>query len=270
MMNKVRSFFIAVTERVANIYRYYSDRRFTTVAGTLVYFFLMSLAPFLFWLSMFLGSVDLSKLYSVRIFEAVLPVLEELGSSAGSAAGGAGIVLIVTTLYSSTNFFYHLRRSGEIIYDAKFKKEGLKLRLASLVLIVATVVLTALAFGVIAVGERLLAGLVNRYLAELIIFTVAAAIAVLVAVMLNIFICPFKTGFGDVLGGSLLTVLLWLVCGIGFYVYLRFANPVRLYGKIASVIVFLLWCYLMMNSFVIGVIYNGRHSVTMRHRLTPS
>ena len=51
---------------------------------------------------------------------------------------------------------------------------------------------------------------------------------------------------------------------------MRFANPERLYGRIASVIVFLLWCYLMMNSFVIGVIYNGRHNVRLTHALIPS
>ena len=263
---KIRMF----SDRVRETYRYYSDKRFTTVAGTLVYFFLMSLAPFLFWLSLFFGGVDLSRFESIPVFSAALPFLQELQSSAGSAAGGAGIVLIVTTLYSSTNFFYHLRRSGEIIYDSKFKKGGIKLRFASLGLILSSVVLVAVALGAVVAGERFLRSFINVYVSQFIVYSAALVIVVVVAALLNMFICPYKTGFSDVLPGSLLTVLLWLLCGIGFAVYVAYANPARLYGRIASVFVFLLWCYLMMNSFVIGVIYNGRHCVGLRHSLNRS
>ena len=257
-------------EYVITTYRYYSDRRFTTVAGTLVYFFLMSLAPFLFWLTMFFGSVDLGILSQFPLLGSVLPFLRELQSSAGGAAGGAGVVLIVTTLYSSTNFFYHLRRGGEIIYGSKFKKGGIKLRLASLGLIGATILLVAAAVGFVVVGEELLYRASGVIIAETVVAGVAVGMMFLIASMLNIFICPYKTTFIDVVTGSLLTVLLWLVCAAGFAVYMQFADPVRLYGKIASVIVFLLWCYLMMNSFVIGVIYNGRHNPDLRRRLEKS
>ena len=252
------------------MFRYYSDKRFTTIAGTLVYFFLMSLAPFLFWLSLFFGGVDLSRMQTIPLFSAVLPFLQELQSSAGSAVGGAGIVLIITTLYSSTNFFYHLRRSGEIIYDSKFKKGGIKLRLSSLGLILASAVLVAVALGAVVAGERFLNSFINVYMSQFVVYGAAVVIVAVVATLLNIFICPYKTGFKDILPGSLFTVLLWLLCGVGFAVYITYANPARLYGRIASVFVFLLWCYLMMNSFVIGVIYNGRHCVGLRHSLNPS
>ena len=248
---------------VVKTYRYYSDKRFTTVAGTLVYFFLMSLAPFLFWLTMFFGEVDLSQLSRYPIFDAVLPILTDLQQAAGGATGGAGIILIVTTLYSSTNFFYHLRRSGEIIYGVKFKKGGIKLRFASLGLIGGTLALTAGAITSAVAGDVFLRAVIGRTAAHAIVIFAALLAAVFVAAMLNLFICPYKTQFERVLPGSLLAVLLWIACAAGFAIYLRFADPVRLYGKIASVIVFLLWCYLMMNSFVIGVIYNYRHTIVV-------
>ncbi len=260
----------AAAGRAVKIYRYYSDRRFTTVAGTLVYFLLMSLAPFLFWLSMFFGDVDLEELSSLAIFDVVLPFLKELQDSAVGATSGAGIVFMLTTLYSSTNFFYHLRRSGEIIYGGSFKKSGLKLRLASLGLIVATISLIAGVLAVLVAGRRLLGGVLNEWLLQFLVFSVALAMAAAVAALLNVFICPYKVTFGEVIPGSLFTVLLWLLCAAGFAVYMRFAEPGRLYGRVASVIVFLLWCYLMMNSFVIGVIYNGRHGVRLKHTLAPS
>ena len=269
-MSKIKSAFKRAINYIVATYKYYSDKRFTTVAGTLVYFFLMSLAPFLFWLSMFFGNIDLGILAQFPLLDAVLPFLQELQSSAGGAASGAGIILVVTTLYSSTNFFYHLRRGGEIIYDSAFKKGGIKLRFASLGLIGGTILLTAAAIGAVVVGQAFLGRILNAYVSEVIIWAAAVAIMTLVAALLNVFICPYKTTVKEVISGSLLTVFLWLLCAGGFAVYTRFANPVKLYGTIASVIVFLLWCYLMMNSFVIGVIYNGRHNVKLKHALSPS
>ena len=153
------------------------------------------------------------------------------------------------------------------IYGGRYKKGGIKLRIHSLVLIASAAVSLAVAFGVLALGERLLGMVLNRAVSVFIVCMAAAGAATLGACVLNAFVCPYGVKLGDVLTGSLLTVVLWLVCGAGFAVYLRYADPVRLYGRIASVIVFLLWCYLMMNCFVIGVIYNGRHCVTPKHTL---
>ena len=82
-------------------------------------------------------------------------------------------------------------------------------------------------------------------------------IALFAALMLNLFACPVKTDLCGVLSGSLLTVLLWLVFASGFTLYTKYADPSKLYGAAAAIIVFLLWCYLMINSLVVGMIYNS-------------
>ena len=79
-----------------------------------------------------------------------------------------------------------------------------------------------------------------------------------VAYILNVFACPYRLDFNIAITGSFLTVALWLLCAAGFTIYLQFANLQKLYGAIAAIIVFLLWSYLMVNSLVIGMIYNGR------------
>ena len=61
-------------------YRYFSDKRFSTLAGTLVYFLLMSVTPFLFWLALIVGEVDFSRIMSNELFEAVAPVLADFGA----------------------------------------------------------------------------------------------------------------------------------------------------------------------------------------------
>lgn len=244
---------------VAQFYKYFSGKRYSTIAGTLVYFLLMSVAPFLFWLTLLAGKVDLSFLFSGELADAVEPFLSYLQSSAESATSGAGIVLLVTSLWSSTNFFYHLRRSGEIIYGEPTLKGGLRLRLSSLLIVFAALVLAAAAAAVPFLSFNVLNTIMPEVIAQIISITFVTLFSVFGAYLLNLFACPYKIGFDNAMPGSLLTVALWLVSASGFTVYLTFANPQKLYGAIAAIIVFLLWCYVMVNSLVIGIIYNSKY-----------
>lgn len=248
-------------KKAIELYKYFSDKRFSTIAGTLVYFMLMSIAPFCLWLTLVCGNinVNVSRILSNELFESVSPFLRYLKSSAESAASGAGIVLLVTSLYSSTNFFYHLRRSGEIIYGSQRVKSGFKLRLASLALIFAAIILLTVLTAFIMVGSWILEKYLNPVVAKLIIYSFITAVAFWAALVLNLFACPYKQKLGEVVPGALLTTALWLISLIGFTVYMQFAAPERLYGKIAFLIIFLLWCYVLMSSFVIGIIYNGMY-----------
>lgn len=239
--------------------KYYSDKRYSTIAGTLVYFLLMSIAPFILWLTLVFGDVNVENILSHELLESVRPFLHSLKNSAESAASGAGIVLLVTSLYSSTNFFYHLRRSGEIIYDSPRVNGGFKLRLHSLLLIAAAILLVAMLGGASVIGTKLLDDFLPFYLSDLISAVFLTATAFGVAVVLNLAACPYKIKAEDAVCGSLLTTGLWLVFLVGFAVYSRFATPEKLYGQIASVIIFLLWCYVMMSCFVIGMIKNGTY-----------
>lgn len=247
--------------------RYIFSARFSTIAGTLVYFLLMSAAPFLLWLSLFFGKVDIEGVLSHELFSSVSPVVGYLKSSAESAADGAGIVLLATTLYSSTNFFYHLRRSGEIVYGAKRGKGGIRLRLLSLLLILITAVLVAFIAAVSVVGGWVLESFMPYYAADIIYCVFLTMAAFGIALVLNIFACPYRIGADEAISGSLLTTALWLIFSAGFTVYLQFASPERLYGKIAAVIVFLVWCYLMMCCFVAGMAYNGGFAVNREYKV---
>ena len=253
--------------KAVELYKYFSDKRFSTIAGTLVYFLLMSIAPFIFWLTLVLGTANTERILSYRVFDSISPFLSYLKSSAEGATRGAGIVLLVTTLYSSTNFFYHLRRSGEIIYNSKRKKGGIRLRLASLFLIFSIYFLTAVVAVIGFSGSFFLERFIPSFVADMITCTFATAAAFCVALVLNLFTCPYKLKAGEAVPGSLLTTALWIVFLIGFSVYMTFANPERLYGKIASIIIFLLWCYDMMNSLVIGVIYNGMFKTKREYKI---
>lgn len=243
--------------KVREVIKFYTDKRFSTIAGTLVYFLLMSLAPFIVWLSLLLGSADLEQFLANPLFEPLLPFLTYLKNSAQTAASGAGIILLATSLYSSTNFFYHLRRSGEIVYESERVKGGIKLRVISALLIILTILSIAFLAAVTVTGRWIMQTFMPLILCDIISVIFAAFLTFAIVVLLNLFACPFKLNAGEVLTGSLITTVLWILFVVGFAVYIRFASPGKLYGAIASVIVFLLWCYFMMCCFVIGMIKNG-------------
>ena len=186
-------------------------------------------------------------------------MLDYLKPSAESATSSAGIVRILTSLWSSTNFFYHLRRSGEIIYDKNMKRGGLCLRLTSLLIVFGTLFLIAGAAAVPFLSYNVLDFIMPTAIADVISIIFISMFAVFAAYLLNLFACPYRLDFYHAMPGSLLTTALWLVSAAGFTVYLQFADPQKLYGAIAAIIVFLLWCYIMINSLVLGIIYNSKY-----------
>ena len=105
-------------------YQILAEKKYTTIAGTLVYFLIMSITPLAFWLTLLFGKLNISSesMLELPVFESVKNILLYIRDEANKATTGASVFLIATTLYSATNLFYHMRRSGEIIYDYRRQK----------------------------------------------------------------------------------------------------------------------------------------------------
>ena len=59
------------------------------------------------------------------------------------------------------------------------------------------------------------------------------------------------------LHGTCITVTAWILVVTGFSVYLQLSNMDKLYGALTTLIVFLLWLYVLMICFIVGVIFNS-------------
>ncbi len=236
-----------------------SEKKYTTIAGTLVFFFLMSIVPMLFWTTLLLGKlrVEISVAISLPGTETVSELLQYLQQEAQNATSGASVFLLVTSLYSATNLFYQMRKSGELIYDVPYGRQGLKTRLGALVLLFLVFALIAVAAGAFTVLSFFLSK-VNAGVWETVAkYALLAVLAFLAVMFLNLYICPYRVSPKYFLSGSLLTVAAWAVAIVGFAVYLRVGNLGRLYGTLSAVIVFLLWLYMLTVCFVSGVILNS-------------
>jgi uncharacterized BrkB/YihY/UPF0761 family membrane protein len=59
-------------------------------------------------------------------------------------------------------------------------------------------------------------------------------------------------------------VISWIGAIIGFSVYLKISNMSQLYGALSTIIVFLLWLYVLMICFIAGVIFNSEKVMLLR------
>jgi len=253
-------------EKLRGLYRYLREKynllsvkKYTTLAGTLVFFLIMSIVPLSFWLSLLIGRLPIQteQVLALPVFESVKDILLYVQKEAANATAGASVVLIVTTLYSSTNLFYQMRRSGELIYDYHPEHQGLKIRLGALVLliiVVATVAVFSLAF---AFGSLIFSRLLSQAWERVADYALLGAVSFFLVWLLNMYICPFKAKMRWFIPGTIITLMAWTVAVIGFSVYLKISNVTRLYGALSTIIVFLLWLYLLMVGFIVGVIFNS-------------
>ena len=263
-MEKLRALYAYLRKK----YDLLSVKKYNTLAGTLVFFLIMSIVPLSFWLSLFIGKLPIpsEQILSLPVFESVKEVLFFVQTEAASATRGASLILLLTTLYSSTNLFYQMRKSGELIYDFHPKRQGLRLRLGALILLIvvmATVVAFLLVF---ALGSFVFSKLLSKAWERLADYALLLAVAFLLVLLLNVYIRPYKAKMKAFLPGTIWTVLAWTVAITGFSIYLKVGNLSRLYGALSTLIIFLLWLYVLMICFIVGVIFNSEKISRQRRK----
>ena len=240
-------------------YEVLAEHRYTTLAGTLVFFLLMSLGPFLFWLTLLFGKSNVlsEAVVGLGLFDWASELVAFLQENAAGAGWGAGIIFLGTTLWSCTGFFYHLRRSGEIIYNYRRKKHGWKVRLSALALTVCVLLFFAVS-GTMLLVANIVATFIPAWISYPARYGLVLALGFFAAWMLNAYVCPYRCRPSEIALGSFLTALAWFVASAAFSVYLRFGNKEKLYGALALLVIFLLWLYWMMIFLTAGIVFNRK------------
>lgn len=255
---KRENLIVRVWNKGRGAYGVLAENKYTTIAGTLVFFLIMSLVPFLFWASLLFSrsGILIQELLELELFDWAKDLIVFFQTNAEGATAGAGILFLVTTLWSSTGFFYHLRRSGEIIYSYR-GNHGWKVRVSAVILTLLLMVFLVFV-GAVILGANLFLRSYPTYVYYPVVYSLVFVFGFFVAWGLNSYVCPFRISPNDTVLGSLYTAIAWLIASAAFSVYLNFTNQERLYGALSLVIVFLLWVYWMMICFTSGVIYNSR------------
>ena len=224
--------------------------------------------PLSFWLTLVIGRlpIDTEKILSLSVFSSVKNVLQYVQEEASNATAGASLILIFTTLYSSSNLFYQMRRSGEIIYDYQYQKKSLRIRFGALILLIIVMAAAVVGLLLFALGSFLFAQILSSAWQKFADYLLLIGMAYLLAILLNMYICPYKEKIRSFLPGATVTVVAWIFAIIGFSTYLKISSMSKLYGALSTVIVFLLWLYVLMICFIVGVILNSEKIVLKRKR----
>lgn len=241
-----------------------SMKKYTTIAGTLVFFLIMSVVPFTFWLTLVFGKFQIGTegLLKMNVFESVQEILLFISEEAKNATTGASVFLVLTTLYSSTNLFYQLRKAGELVYEYK-NRTGISARFSALVLLFLSMAFLASAIVVLAIGSFFSARIFSATFEGIFNYLLLIAVAFFLVLLLNAYVCPYAMPIKIFLPGSFVTILSWTLSLVGFAIYLRLGNVTQLYGALSAVIVFLLWLYVLMICFVVGVIVNSERVLSL-------
>lgn len=256
-----------VKKSVKNFYELFAQKRLSTVAGAWVFYFLTAIIPLVFLIITAFGvfGVEFSTDMVSRLPEEFRGAGDVIVSTASRASNGATLLFVLTATYSCIRLLNQMSKDGDFIYGQKSQyKRGIMRRVFALLSLGALFALFLGGAFLVAFGSELfnfsfLVGGAKKLITTVIGCFMVIAISFVIIVLLNKFICPQKTNFGQVAIGSLVSLFAIVLGTIGFAVYIRVFNSYNaFYGSLAGVIVFLLWVYILMLGMVVGVIINAR------------
>lgn len=115
-------------------------------------------------------------------------------------------------------------------------------------------------------GALIFSRLFPRWLEVTADYSLLIVVSFALVLLLNVYICPYKSKLRELLPGTLITMAAWAVTLIGFTIYLKIGNMGRLYGALSAIIVFMLWLYVLMICFVAGVILTAKKFLPAKAR----
>ena len=242
----------------------FAEKRLTTVAGAWVYYFLSSVIPlaFLIITAFSVFGVNFTGDVVSRLPEEFRLAGETIVQTAEKASNGVTAFFIISVIFSCTTLLNQMSKDGDFIYGEKSKhKRGVFRRLwaigaLAVLFVVFLGVALLFAFGNL-IFSKYTSGGVLKLLLTILAFTFIISVSYSIILVLHNFISPIKLKFKEIALGGFFSLCIIVLGTIVLILYLKFFRPYNaFYGSLASIIVFLLWAYILMLGLVFGVIIN--------------
>ena len=236
------------------------DYRVSTVAGAWVFYFLLAVVPLAFLLISafnFFG-FDLAGEFAARFPEEFKDAVFAIFTTAKKVSGGLTVFFAFTVISSTFALINQMAKDGEFIYGVKRKTKRRVphaffvfafLTMLFFVFLLAAALFTLLGyiffpFGTARAGKGL----------KLLFFSCFLILSCyFILILLNRFICPFKIPIFKLMTGSLVSLFIMVFGTVGFIIYVRFFGTYNaFYGSLATVVVFLIWTYILMLGVCVG------------------
>lgn len=250
--------------KIVSVFSYVAKKRFSTVAGAWVFYFLIALLPmvFLFITALNFFGLDAGDAVVSRLPEELKEIGDALVTAAQGASGSVTVFFVISVVFSCSTFVTQMIKDGEYLYGkVREGRSGLFRRLISLgavAVIFLSFLWSACAF---TFGGKIIGGSRIRQIdlpRVFFIFTLVIVTCYVIIIALNGFVCPIKTNAANFLIGSLVSLAVIAAGTLALILYLKFFRLYNaFYGGLASILIFLVWSYVVMCGLVIGVCFNA-------------
>lgn len=239
--------------------------------GNLSYFVVLGLIPTLILLiyvcSLFSISIDLViELINKFIPESVVPIIVDVISGKGFD-GSVGMFIFIA-LFIACNGTYAIIKASNTLYKVD-KNEEIKDRIKSIIILVLIILLFIFLLVVPLFGNQILDLFSNirgidTIMDDIIILfngikwpitflIIYFNLKIIYTIAPSINIKSYTTTYG-----ALVTTFLWMIVTAIFTYYLKyFARYDILYGNLSSIIILMIWVYLLCYIFVLGMAINS-------------
>lgn len=270
-MRKIRRFLRRIT---LDVLGHFSSDDGWAFASHIALSGLMALFPFLIFattLASFLGTKQFADTAVHVIFDMwpssiAAPIANEVMNVLTVQRRGLLTLSVIAAAYFASNGVEALRIALNRAYRVTDQRSIIFCRLQSLgFVLIGTLSLMAISF--LLVLAPLAVRIAEQWFPDIAPFTgtiavwrytVAVAVLVMALFIAHIWLPAGKRGLGDILPGIALTLVAWLAAATAFAKYLEtFANYVSTYAGLASIMVAIVFLYMISAIFIIGAEINA-------------
>ncbi|ERT92917.1 hypothetical protein P038_00107 [Brucella abortus 99-9971-135] len=283
-MQKIRRFLRQIT---FDVWGHFSTDDGWAFASHIALSGLMALFPFLIFatsLASFLGTREFANTAVHVIFDMwpsniAAPIANEVKSVLTVQRHGLLTVSVIAAAYFASNGVEALRIALNRAYRVTDQRSIIFCRLQSLgFVVVGTLSLMAISF--LLVLAPLAVRIAEQWFPDIAPFTgtiafwrytIAVAVLVLALFMVHIWLPAGRRGLGDILPGIVITLIAWLAAATAFAKYLEtFANYVSTYAGLASIMVAIVFLYMLSAIFIVGAEINAAIMIFRKREQQPN
>ena len=254
-------------KNITRVYKAFNKMEMRVLPGNVAFFFVLALIPIITMViavvSRFSISIDTVTKFVSDFFPKDASNIIVNVISGKSFDGSLGVFSFVILLVA-TNGTYAIINASNTLYNIK-KSDVVKDRVKSFVLLSILLLLIVFILIVPVFGVKILKFIHNNNLNNnlIIIFKLIkwplTFFFIYITLKLIYTISPSqKIGSNTTTYGALFTTIIWIVATIIFSYYLKyFANYNIIYGNLSSIIILMIWIYLISYVFVMGIAINA-------------
>lgn len=254
---------------ISRMIKIINKKELSVLPGQIAYFLVLSMIPLITLVGIIASQFSISMDSLVGTFEDALPmaIIEILLPALTSPGFGVGISMLIGFLVASNGTCSIIVASNML-----FKLDGkgyLRKRIKALFMLVVLISLFFFVIVVMAFGNNLFAFLYNHifdtaipeflYSIFLIIKWTIGLLVVFIMIKLLFTMAPDQSiSSKNMNRGALFTTVAWIIATSVYSIYANnFANFNVFYSSLASIVVLMIWVYILSYALVIGIAINS-------------